>query len=93
MTIFVYSFLNDDSETTDSAVGVELSGDGDADAALDWDQDHADLSIFGQAGHEAEGRAFAFFGVLPEGAERIRPGDLRIADSLEWQIEAGDLFD
>lgn len=93
MTIFVYSFLNGDSEIPDSAVGIELSGDGGVDAALDWDQDHADPSIFGQVGHEAEGRAFAFFGVLPGAAESIRPGDLRIADSLEWQMEAGGLFD
>lgn len=93
MTIFVYSFLDDDSETPESAVGVELSEEGGADAALDWDQDHAELSIFGQAGHETEGRAFAFFGALSVGAESVRPGDLRIADSLEWQIEAGGLFD
>lgn len=93
MTIFVYSFLDVDSEVSDSAVGLELIEESEADTSLDWDQDHADFSIFGQPSPEFEGRAAVFFGVLSDLGGSIRPGDLRIADSLEWQIEAGDLLD
>lgn len=83
MTILIYSFSNDDSEVPDSTLGVELGDEGETNAASDWNQ----------ADNEAEDRTSVFFGDLPIETERIRPGDLRIADSFMWQMEAEDFLD
>jgi len=57
------------------------------------DQAHADLSLFGQTGREADARLMAFFGSAPSWTGCVTPGDLRIADSIACEMDADGFLD